>query len=486
MPTTRRDFVRLLGAGGVAGGLATALAGCDDAVDSLAVALDPGSDDFRPPSAAEIDDASHVINRLTYGPRPGDHARVSQMGVRAFINEQLHPEKIGDRRAEWKVNGLESIHASRGDLFSHHPRQLLQDLTRAKLMRAVYSRRQLYEVMVDFWTDHFNIVMSKDQCRWLKAADDREVIREHALGDFRTLLRASALSPAMLIYLDGHDNKVARPDDRPNENYARELLELHTLGVHGGYTQQDVMEVARCLSGWTYGHSFLRPDRVSFNPDFHDDGEKTVLGVHIPAGGGASDLDRVLRIVCDHPATARHIAWKLCRRFIADEPPAEAVQAVAAALTSNEWSIRAGLQALFETEAFWTMRGGMFKRPFHFVASALRAVEATTDCGPRLIEYLERMGHAPFQYPTPDGYPIEPQPWMGTLLWRWNFVLALEGRRLRGTSFDGEALVRRIGSREGVAAHALGRALTESERQVIEASEHPVSLLLASPAFQRC
>src|SRR6185503_11213952 len=136
-------------------------------------------------------------------------------------------------------------------------------------LRALYSKRQLHEVMVDFWTDHLNIVSHKGDCKWLKAADDREVIRQHAFGRFRDLIRASALSPAMLIYLDGHDNKVVRPEDRPNENYGRELLELHTLGVHGGYTQKDVMETARCLSGWTFTRHFynFRSIPAEFRPE---------------------------------------------------------------------------------------------------------------------------------------------------------------------------------------------------------------------------
>lgn len=492
MPTTRRDFVRLLGAGGVAGGLATALAGCDAAVDSLAVALDPGSDDFRPPSAAEIDDASHVINRLTYGPRPGDHARVSQMGVRAFINEQLHPEKIGDRRAEWKVNGLESIHASRGDLFSHHPRQLLQDLTRAKLMRAVYSRRQLYEVMVDFWTDHFNIVMSKDQCRWLKAADDREVIREHALGDFRTLLRASALSPAMLIYLDGHDNKVARPDDRPNENYARELLELHALGVDGGYTQQDVMEVARCFTGWTVEnrppltqlsqHDFdirkLRArGRFRFDPDQHDDGAKQVLGHTIPAGQGEGDARQVVDILAKHPSCARFIARKLCRAFVgtAEEP---LVERVADRYTKTDGDIKAMLETLLLSDEL--LAGPpILKRPFDYVASALRCTYAETD-GRAVGEHLRKMGQPLNEWPMPDGYPDGTSEWTGSLLARWNFAAALATGQIRGTKVAFDRLGKSMGGNVEWDRLVCGRPLGLSGDDPAEL----VALSLCSPEFQ--
>lgn len=320
MKTTRRSFVKVVGASGAA----AALTGCVSAGDALATLLAPEPEaDFRPPASNEIDSVSHILNRVTFGPRRGDYQRVKSMGVEAYIEEQLDHESIGDRSCNWKVAKLESLYEPAGELYEFNERRLLADLTRNKLLRAVYSRRQLYEVMVDFWTDHFNIVSEKGDCKWLKTADDRDVIRAFALGNFRDLVRASALSPAMLIYLDGHANKVVDPGDKPNENYARELMELHTLGVHGGYTQTDVMEVARCLSGWTYEHKpfSFRPAHVEFNPDFHDDGEKIVLGHTIAAGGGKEDLEKVIDIVCGHPSTARYIATKLCRRFIDDPPP---------------------------------------------------------------------------------------------------------------------------------------------------------------------
>jgi len=483
--TTRREFVRLVGLGGVAG--AGLLAGCEQAFDDLALRLEEEKT-FQPPSGDAIDDIAHAVNRLTFGPRPGDYARVRELGVEAFIDEQLDPGSIPDRRCEWRIRPIESIHLPRGELFNVHPKRLLFDLTRAKLLRAVYSKRQLREVMVDFWTDHFNIAIAKDGCRWLKVADDRDVIRKHTLGSFRDLVRASALSPAMLIYLDGHDNKVRHPEEKPNENYARELLELHTLGVDGGYTQNDVMEVARCLSGWTYGHTFLRQDRVRFVPENHDNGAKTVLGERIPAGGGADDLERVLDIVCAHPSTARHLAAKLCAGFISGTDEAasqDAVAEVAATFQRTGGDIRATLRTLFTTDAFRGNRGNLFKRPFHYVVSALRATDAWTDAGQPLHELLERMGHAPFQYPTPDGFPIEPTPWTGTLLWRWNFTLALSRNRITGTRIEPDRLVEDLGGPEAVAAHVLGRAMNDDERAVLAQADPALGLLLASPAFQR-
>ena len=192
------------------------------------------------------------------------------------------------------------------------------------------------------------------------------------------------------------------------------------------------MEVARCLSGWTYEHSpfSFRPAHVEFNPERHDDGEKIVLGKAIPSGGGAEDLQRVVDLVCNHSSTARHIAQKLCRWFIADPPPNAAIESVTGAFTSSIGDIKSTLRALFETQAFRNTRGNLLKRPWRYVVSALRATDAATDGGAPIVEFLHRMGHAPFQYPTPDGYPMEPEPWLGTLLWRWNFALDMTEQRI--------------------------------------------------------
>jgi uncharacterized protein (DUF1800 family) len=482
MQTTRRSFVQFLGVTG-----ASAIVGCESATDALARLTEAGAEtDFRPPGAREIDLSSHVLSRLTWGPRPGDYRRIESIGVDAFIDEQLDPDAIDDRGCDRRTASIETVYEPAAELYEYDDRRLLADLTRQKLLRGVYSRRQLFEVMVDFWSDHLNIASAKGDCRWLKVADERDVVRAHALGRFRDLVRASAVSPAMLIYLDGHDNKVEHPGDRPNENYARELLELHTLGVNGGYTQHDVVEVARCLSGWTYENRpfKFRAATVDFEPGRHDGGPKTVLGHVIPAGGGADDIERVLDIVCGHPSTARHIATKLCRRFIDDEPPIDAVTTVTAAFTGSEGNIAATLRALFATDAFRARRGTMFKRPLRYVLSTLRGVDARTNCGPPVLSYLERMGHAPFQYPSPDGYPQESAPWLGTLLWRWNFALALETGRLKGTRFDANALTERLGDPHGVAAHLLGRRPRPAEVEVLDGANNPLALVLASPAFQ--
>ena len=487
MNTSRRHFMQVATAGGAVAGVA-GFSALSHLLSPLLTGSGDEPADFRPPQSVEIDEATHVLNRLTFGPRPGDHAEITKLGHREWIDRQLQPESIDDAWTQARARHFEALDVwPPGEFLEYNAKELLDQMTRSKIVRAVHSRRQLQEVMVDFWSDHFNIDPSKGDSKWLKPADDKFVIRAHALGNFRQLVKASALSPSMLWYLDGRVNRKASDHAGPNENYGRELLELHTLGVNGGYTQQDVMEVARCLTGWTVrarNKDRFAVGRVEFKRGLHDDGPKTVLGVSIPAGLGEGDLDRVLDILCSHPATAHYLAKKLCRRFIADEPPAAAVASVARAFTSSAGDIRHTLRALFDTPEFMAARGGKVKRPFHFVVSTLRSTAARSDAGPVLQDYLVRMGHAPFQYPTPDGYPEEAQPWMATLLWRWKFALEFSARRLKGTSFNPAKLQKAAGGELRLAAHLLGRRPTANEVTALTASGQAVALLLASPAFQ--
>ena len=466
------------------------------------------------PSAQQIDPVSHALNRLTFGAGPGDHARISAMGatgVQAFIEQQLAPEKMDDSLCDRAIARFGDLwNEPLAELYDESDNILAPILRRLTLLRAIYSERQLLEVMCEFWSDHFNIDPGKGDCRWSKPHDDLAVIRTHALGNFRDMLAASALSPAMLWYLDGQANTRRTPDEKPNENYARELMELHTLGVHGGYSQQDVMEVARCLTGWTVRAkkqaritaNILNPfasatgtDRrkpvqlpgdVHFVKEAHDDGVKRVLGHDIPAGLGARDLDRVIEIICAHPSTAQFIARKLCARFIADEPPQSAVDAVASAFSTSKGDIKTMLRTLFATPEFAASTGVKFKRPFHFIVSALRATNASTDADRPLLSYLERMGHVPFRWPTPDGYPAAANHWRATLLWRWNFALALANNQIGGTSIARARLQARIGSDVGLMATLLGRQPRAEESDAWLKSGDGLALLLASPAFQRC
>jgi uncharacterized protein (DUF1800 family) len=488
----RRSFVKT----GAAAGALVAM-GCDPVVSALTRGRGHGvpAGSLAETAALEVDSTFHLLSRAAFGPWPGDVSRVRAMGAEAWVEEQLAPEAIDDGLCDLRARRFESIHAPAGELFEYRKRVVREELTRATLLRAVYSKRQLLEVMVRFWSDHLNIDISKGACAHLKAADDREVIRRHALGTFRELIGASALSPAMLVYLDGEQNRKRTPEEVPNENYGRELLELHTLGVNGGYTQEDVMEAARCLTGWRVRRKW-RKGQVVFEPGAHDDGEKTVLGQTIPAGGGAEDLDRLLDIVCAHPSTARFVSAKLCRRFVSDHPPEALVERVSKVFQDSGGEIKELLRAILGSPEFQAARAVRIKRPFRFVASALRAMAADTHARRPLLEYLQRLGQPLFSYPTPDGYPDEPAPWVGTLLWRWNFAVALATGALPGVKVDGQGFKRALADSKGqvsidrVCSYLLGRAAQAAELEVFESAwkedkRLAVGLVLSSPAFQR-
>ncbi len=467
--------------------------------------------------SAEIDPEFHLLSRAAYGPWPGDLERAKKLGRDAWIEEQLHPERIDDTLCDFRANRFESLFFSEGDAYEFRKPVLRDELTRHALIRAIYSKRQLFEVMVEFWTDHLNIDLEKGDCIYLKPSDDRDVIRQHALGSFHDLIRASATSAAMLTYLDGRSNKVTKAGEKPNENYARELMELHTMGVHGGYTQDDVSEAARCLSGWTvdlkvnFGQAMnpFRPARgvPYFKKDWHDDGEKKVLGEAITAHGGEGDLDQLVALVCNHPSTAKFIATKLCHRFVSVEPPQPLVDRVAAEFTKSLGNIGSLLRVILKSDEFLASRGALLKRPLRFIVSALRAVGADTHAEKTVIEPLNRMGHGYFQYPTPDGYPDEETPWMGTLMWRWNFALALADGKVPNVRVNWQQLSKALGGtgkepvpKEKWFAHLLGRVPAEKESAPLittapksddwkakaDAQATLVGLILASPAFQRC
>jgi uncharacterized protein (DUF1800 family) len=479
---TRKQFL--------ATGAALTLTGCAEIPSQFRPrlrTLTPEAGPFQIPTSDSVDLSSHLLSRLTFGPRGSDYARLAAIGPARYLDEQLYPESIDDSDLDAAVRRIESLSSPAGEMFEYKEKVLLADMTRAALLRAVWSKRQLYERMVHFWTDHFNIDSSKGDCKWLKASDDRDVIRRHALGRFPDLLRASAMSPAMLWYLDGRVYRKQSPNDKHNENYARELLELHTLGVHSGYTQRDVMEVARCLTGWTVRSvKQFNKGRVEFHSYAHDNGPKTVLGHDIPAGLGAQDFDRVLDIVALHPATAQHLATKLCRHFIADDPPDTAVATVERAFLATHGDIRATTRALFATTEFQNARRTKLKRPCHFIASALRVTQADIGAGPALFDYLVRMGHAPFQYPTPEGYSDRSVHWTGTLLWRWKFAVALSRNQIRATTVNVQRCVSDCGSPAAFAAHVLGRRPTPDELSPTADPHDQLALLLASPEFQRC
>ncbi len=331
-----------------------------------------------------------------------------------------------------------------------NPQLVVTELQRAALLRAVYSERQLFELVVNFWENHFSIFANKDADRFLLTEFDRDTIRPFALDNFRDLLGATAHSPAMLYYLDNWQSSVQRhypaTKDKPaktvggiNENYARELMELHTLGVDGGYTQQDVQEVARCFTGWT----IRKPNEVGlffFNPRAHDNGEKVVLGQKIPAGGGISDGERVLDILASHPSTANFIATKLARRFVSDDPPRSVINRAAATFLKTNGSIRETLRTIVTSPEFFAVDvyRAKLRTPFEYVAAGLRAVDAETDADPSVVAWIARMGQPVFGRLTPDGYPDRATQWLatGSMLERLNFAIALSSNKLKGTHID--------------------------------------------------
>jgi len=323
-----------------------------------------------------------------------------------------------------------------------------RDLTESKVLRAVYSNRQLEEVLDDFWFNHFNVFLDKGADRFLTTEYEREAIRPHVLGKFRDLLEATAKSPAMLFYLDNWQSVGPNaPQPRGpnaqrrglNENYGRELLELHTLGVDGGYSQKDVTEVARCFTGWT----ILQPQRAGtfqFAPRLHDNGEKEVLGVKIAAGGGMQDGEKVLDIVARHPSTAHFISRKLAQRFVADDPPAALVDRMAQTFLKTDGDIRAVLGTMLDSREFWSegaFRGKM-KSPFEMVVSAVRTTDANVDYAAALVNQVAQLGEPLYRKLEPTGYSNSSQEWMNSagLMARMNFALQLASNKVPGVTIE--------------------------------------------------
>jgi uncharacterized protein (DUF1800 family) len=324
-----------------------------------------------------------------------------------------------------------------------------RDLAEAKLLRAIYSDRQLEEVLSDFWFNHFNIYLDKGADRYLVTEYERDVIRPRVLGKFRDLLEATAKSPAMLFYLDnwqsvgpnapqprGQGNKARRG---LNENYGRELLELHTLGVDGGYTQKDVTEVARCFTGWTINQP-QRGGEFAFNKRLHDEGEKTVLGVKISAGGGMNDGEKVLDIVAHHPATAHFISRKLAQRFVADDPPPALVERMAQTFLKTDGDLRAVMKTMVESKEFWSAGAyrSKMKSPLEMVASAVRAVNGDVDYAASLMQQVTQLGEPLYRKIEPTGYSNASQEWLNSagLLARMNFALQLANNKVPGVKVE--------------------------------------------------
>jgi uncharacterized protein (DUF1800 family) len=385
-----------------------------------------------------------VLSRLTFGARTGDAERVAAMGIDRWIDQQLNPETIPDSAVVTALatNMAWNVPASTVASVPPLPRSVsitamaslqkdstavaalnqiglrlgaistLPDFFAAgKILRAQLSERQLLEVVSDFWENHFSVYRDKMPSPEALVVLDRDVLRPHALGKFRDLLGAVAHSSAMLYYLD---NNVSTRRGL-NENYARELLELHTLGVDGGYTQHDVIEVARALTGWTIGPS-RDPSVFMFRPEWHDTGAKTVLGHTLRPGRGVDDGEEVLDILARHPSTAHHIAFKVARRLVSDDPPASLVDRAAQTFTRTDGDIAAVVRTIVTSPEFFSRASlrAKVKTPFELVVSVRRAFDAPADMTRATARTIAQLGQPLFAWPTPEGYPERGSAWMNS------------------------------------------------------------------------
>jgi uncharacterized protein (DUF1800 family) len=420
---SRRQFLKI---GGLAGVTTTGAIACGPTSPEV---FDLPTTNTAPPlhkvsyPTETFDPTIHLLNRITFGPRPGDTDRVNAMGHTEFIEEQLSPKTVDTSRADKIISRFDTLNpAGLLDTLKRLGPRPVFELNAATLARALYSEQQLYEVMVDFWSNHFSIYSLGMPARILKIVDDRDVIRPHALGSFRELLGASAHSPAMLYYLDNYTNSV----EGPNENYARELLELHTLGPNGGYTQDDVVNVSRAFTGWTIGRAFSgHRGEFQFSVEDHDNKSKIVLGHIIPPGGGEQEGELILDILAAHPGTAHNISRKLCIRFISDTPSEETIKAVAVTFSQTGGNIRAVLRTILNSDEFKNSAGAKVKRPLEFIVSMLRTLDVDVQNFRPVVEALRDMGQVIFGWPAPDGYPDYATAWINTnaLLKRWNLAL---------------------------------------------------------------
>ena len=528
----------------------------------------------------------HVLNRIGFGARPGDVERVRAMGLAQYIDRQLDPAQVDDSTLETRLAQFPTLTMSTRELADTYfipaqqaqrqrkqlqaregaadrdgmappapgavpgpppaeapspallkarqgQQQVIGELTQAHLLRATLSARQLDEVLVDFWLNHFNVFVGKGQVREYLPEYERDVIRPRVLGSFRDLLGAVAHSPAMLFYLDNwqsaapnsgppmppqlqqrlNDPRLSptqrqllqarfleRMAQRPkqtrglNENYGRELMELHTLGVDGGYTQKDVIEVARALTGWTID----RPQQGGgfvFRPEIHDTGEKVILGHRFPAGHGQDEGERVLDLLSAHPATAHHIAYQLAQRFVADEPPTGLVDRAARTFLDTKGDLRAVVRLIVTSPEFFAPEAyrAKVKTPVEFVVSAARASGAMVINAQPMAQALRtQLGMPLYGCQPPTGYSNTADAWVntGALLNRMNFAVQLVSGQARGLRVAVNAMAPDTSeaTRDGLVGTLLGGDVSDSTRQVLAKAETPqqmLALVLGSPEFQR-
>lgn len=436
---------------------------------------------------------NRLVRRATLGLKASDLNAARAQGYQNWLQSQLDYQRIDNSTVDAAVNTLWPTLAQNGDtLFSLNQGQVQTALQSACIYRAALSSRQLYERMVEFWSDHLNIEVGK--VGYLKIVDEREVVRKHALGKFGDLIKASAKSPAMLAYLDNTVSRVGAP----NQNYARELLELHTLGVDNGYSQDDVAELSRVLTGWT----IQGRGNFTFNPTLHDWGAKVVMGITIPAGSpslgaaGIQEGEQIIDMLVRHPNTARYISTKLLKWLLTPDPTPEQISAISSVFRVTNGDIKLVVRAILNS-GFVAAAPRKFKRPFHYLVSALRGLNASITTTTAMNAQMTALGQPLYFWETPDGYPDLFEYWSGNLMPRWQFASTVSGFRtgnitvdhipyLAGTTdaavdlmntnlFGGEM---DVGTRTGLLNYL--RAGTFNETRVRET----LSLAIASEAFQ--
>ena len=561
----------------------------------------------------------HAMNRLAYGPRPGDVEQIRQTGLEKWIEQQLHPETINDADLNLRLERYPTLAMSSKHLLEEFPRpdqnakqqgltkeqakqqyedqlkakqqtaesqiivtgndnldkaqqqlaklqgpnRIIAELSMAKVDRAVYSNRQLQAVMEDFWFNHFNVFANKGDDKWFLTAYERDTIRPHAMGKFSDLLLGTAKSPAMLFFLDNHlsadpaavarmeaeknfrraryqgafaggsmptpgtfpgpatsgpppasNAAAAKKSDRGlNENYGREVMELHTVGVDAGYTQQDVIQMAECLTGWTI-HEPRKDPQFFFDEKIHAQGKKVVMGRTFNYGG-EKDGEEALKMLASQPATARFISTELARHFVSDNPPSSLIDRMAKSFTSSGGDIRVVLKTMIYSPEFWSREAyrSKVKTPFELVASTSRALNAESTISLPISQWVGRMGEPLYLCQPPTGYSDKAETWVntGALLNRLNFALAFAGDKMGGATVDLNPMLGEEASKDPSAALArsiqifLDGQITPSTQATLEARlkdpqilqarlDDPVKqvneglivgLVLGTPEFQR-
>lgn len=499
----------------------------------------------------ERDVAYHALNRCAFGARPGDFAKIAEKGYGKWIEEQLEPEKIDDSKLEKKIKekypalkmtlgeaaekywpsyemmgNNEANEKKRNQLRG----QIRSELKESVLTRAVESERQFQEVMVEFWRNHFNVDVNKDDLVYLCPSYEEQVIRQHAFGRFEDMLLASAHHPAMLIYLDNVvSQRPLTPDEltridranarmergnytKPrsvvalerhrglNENYARELLELHTLGADNYYKQWDVTESARVLTGWSVRRNKNNEYGFHFKAEYHDKLPKQILNWNLTGRGGYDDGVSLLRSLAAHPGTSQYISWKLVKYLVNDEPPISLVNKAAARFRSSGGDLRKVYREILLSPEFADRANfkAKFKTPFEFVVSSVRATGAEVSNWDRTEESLKRMGQPIYECEDPTGYYDQAESWCdpGVLVHRWSYAIRLANNSVDGVKMP-ESFFDSLGKTEGKAAKEklvrmilpLGIDTRTSEVLDKAAEEHGrerlLGLLLGSPAFQQ-